>query len=1119
MFDLLHTNAIPATPKTIPTKTTVDIELTEDIFIELYGKSGSKEKTKARNLYEDNPVLDIGLGTLYTLPAKKKLHTESDESIKQDEYFRAFNKIFDNIETTAKYVEKKKGWWIFGDRSMYDIGKQFLSDVANTIGTHFTSITQPKAANLSAHSFTKYVQLKLLQDSPRAFIQSQKNTLLTSYTDPITSIRKNLWRASKSADKVDMNTLHSMATQIKKIEQSTQTKVITDEINRLENSWSRFFFGWYNGDNKKLTDLKQIQATAPIIQEHAVELVKEISAQCTIELAKHRFIDLHQKLCDHADTMSLDELKEWQDNMAILVDNKKLISSLIEPKIIALENAIKKNIKAIFDHNSTASTDQIEKILKTQFMALSKRTTNNSKTIEQYIDILLESVESPDVGTRFSERMLMCIPNDINAELNTLLTTKKEQFDAWSTLRALTITGDTNTTFDADAAHLALLTLLSKPMTAGMKQDVSKFLTHYIKDVSLHMTHVLKTSLTKQTADTKKHIALLRQQLKLLSLEKLQPLRGEQVNLLMETRQHFTQLITAHIHSIGYADLEAFSILLEDLWPDGIIPKYVRITNTSTEPFTWAMTQLSSTLPDHIICDKNAIKQFKPLISDITLQPKEERLVYFVPRVEDTEIKKAIYDVRSELLKAYLDPNDIEKLTFLKENKSNIIYELFKKWCLDNDTPLTNRNLFAYGESLISSGFEKVYSIADKLACDSMAIEASWITSALQEQIEQIAYAFDQKLSALLNQEDLKKAADALKIAIDPIDLGHLLLQWRFINLLQSFYNFNFYQHVGPAAGTDMLQKMSSIAREEPNFIHFFLGSMNESQLETLAATFKYDTLWEDASKEYDTPLKQSTLLHQMTALIQQELLAYLNGDAINMHLFNDHLKFVLKQLEQQESQIRFLKNSERALELKEELLKGMTWLNTQEISPELKQLIIEQNKKLKETNNIIDYLKEFPQEIVRQLPPELKDFIGRAQYHFADFKSSLKALLSKNNITDNIINEKLHSLKDSPLYTLVDVVIRDNKDICRIFGIETYRPMSIPKINWGLVPTLTQCYNAPRKCISYLYQGASNAFFYLKPNKNVKDDKHISLHDLLDSTEKLDSNTASAQAMQVVVR
>ena len=282
---------------------------------------------------------------------------------------------------------------------------------------------------------------------------------------------------------------------------------------------------------------------------------------------------------------------------------------------------------------------------------------------------------------------------------------------------------------------------------------------------------------------------------------------------------------------------------------------------------------------------------------------------------------------------------------------------------------------------------------------------------------------------------------------------------------------------------------MRGLIQNNPNFIHHFLGSMNKTQLEVLESTCHYDTIyaeWNDESSNKKA-FNHTTLLHQMSALIQQELLAYLNGDPVNMNLFNDHINFVLKQLGEQVFMIKCLEKRELVSELKNELQQGMDWLNNQTISDELTQLIAQQKNKLTSAKSIIEYIKEFPQEIIQHLPDELASFLKKTQYQYADFKKSFKSLLSEHNITEPADYEKLRDLKHTALYTLVDIVIQDKQDICRIFSTTEYHPIAIPKTNWGMLPTLSACYNAPVKCASYLYYGASSALYalsYLNPVK-----------------------------------
>lgn len=1081
MFRLLRDQTLPLATEKPVRRNEIDDDLIEDSFVELYG---TKSKSRARKLYRQQPLTDIGYQLLYTLPEKEKIYHANEESAKKAQYFRAFHALFEKVQTTAAYLETQTGW--FGDKTLYLIGKTFLTDVASAIETHFSSLTQPQSAYLSEKSFTHYIQLSLLRKSPTAFMQSQQNTALIKHTEDVTRIKQALWAASKNPQKIDIAELDALSRRVENIEKAIADKPLTDAIQRLENSWSRFFFGWYTGENKTLADLKQLQSTKSIITEHTAQLTREIAAQHKIELAKHRYLAINEKLLDNPDQLTNKDLMTWEENVAILVAHKPLFTSLIQPNITALENRMKLNLHELLKTTSAWSDENIVRGIAMQFSALLSQDIrfNSQKKIADYINQLIASIQMPSTGQGFCQALLTFITPKNAPGIAATLQANREQFRAWGIVKSALETGQTATT---DETYQALVTLFDSNMTAHMQADVSRFTTQYTADLKQRMTQLLNAELSKPTAEIKATISVLKQKLLLLSLEKIQLLNPEQAAILKETRNELISLLTEHIRNLpSAAKLDIFSATLEDIWPNGILPTYIRIKNNGQTPFTWPMTQQSDTLPYSITChpqeNRDKIKLYKPSISDITLQPEEERLIYFVPRLAESSLKDAIIEKRNTLLAAlntqetFDQAADINELAFLKNNEPGAFAAYWKKLFGQHNTSLDPITLITYGDALIERIYE-LYNKADSLTCSGYPVEASWIMSDLRNEIELIARAFDLKLQALLSTDDLKKTAASLKTTIDPIDLGHLLLQWRFVNL---FNRGNVYQPaVSPHTGTSILHKMCLIVKEEPNFIHHFLGSMNEAQLDLLESTFTYDAILrvkQLPDQPNSTQIKHSTLLHQMSALIQQELVAYLNGDTVNMPLFEEHINFVLKRFEWQTMQAQCLQNGNLANELRDELQKGMTWLKQQKIDAHLLSILTEQETNLMGNTDIVAYLKQFPQEIIQHLPAELADFISKAQYQYADIKTSLKQILSDKNITQPSDYAKIRELKYSSLYTLVDMIIRDEKEVCRLFGTEQYHPVVIPKTNWGLLPTLSSCYNVPKQCVGYLYNNASSA-------------------------------------------
>lgn len=1122
MFESLQKNQLPSIPakdEDLPSQSALETEEVENSFIQTYGNNNHTHKKKARKLYKKQPVAEIGYQVLYVLPKKqqdadKKPSTQetvftavdqaranraaSQERTTQDKYFRTFNGIFEKINDVALSI-KDENRFLIGDITMYAIGKRFLADVAKLINTQFTSITEPKAANLAGSSFTKFVQLKFLQESPEAFLESQQNTVLKKHTDKVTELKQTLYRLSVRTDKIALNEFKKLTHDVTEIDQVIDEKTLGAQINKMENSWGRILFGWLTGENKKLADLKQLQKTASTIKEHTALLNKAIDKQCEIELAKSQFIDLQKKLLSHADLVTTNELNAWKQGLKLLFEDKKLINSLVKPKLEELTKKVIENINLCLKNSDEQFAKDTKNILSNQLAALltveNKDRTVFDDELITHCQKALESIHDPIVGLAFCRKLSECIDNHDGLKLPKLLSEKYMQFSAWGDLRtantgyylslssvtsfdklhtellkkAPTLIKDNNNhykmwgykndtwqltdisseslqlpnewtftqdlqqvpvscdsnlyralqaahdpiektfVYDANIIHPALVGLLNTNMTTAMKNDVQSFFTELSTTITPRLEKVLAAIRKAPTDKIADHeLLILKNQLAIFSKEKLDALKNDNFAMMVAFRDKLVAIIKDNIAACTHSSqLHYLTEAIETIWPDGILPRYATIINKSDQPFTWQTEKSLGDLPDNISCyEKTALHLYKPAITNLTFNAKEQAQVYFLPTHENTELKNAILQKRNAFLKEHVSDSDKDKLAFLRDNVGSNLYEWWKKTFLNNETSLTGGTLYKYGAPLIASLLRTRYTKIEELFKAGKCTEAAWLSDELNAEIEAVARAFDQKLDALFHKNETSKFAKTMDIAEDPIDISHLLLQWRFLSMLHHDYDVT--THAERFMGKTMISKMSHIIAEEPNYIHYFLGNMSEEQLNVLEETFTRDPLYprrDDAKNSDDAALKQSALLQELSELLKQELVDYINGhpshyidDNLDEKITNDTGKVDNKSVQNdrynlQLSYTNFIEKhssdkltDETALAqfnsaLKEELNKAINYLLAAHPPQELQNLQLQLSK----NPNTIAILQSLPQSSMIALPSELVAYVRKIKKYFAN--------------------------------------------------------------------------------------------------------------------------------------
>lgn len=791
---------------------------------------------------------------------------------------------------------------------------------------------------------------------PEDFLNIQKNKKQTAYVNQCieeeNKVRQSYSRklvlgtdgdisteARKLADKI--NEIHqkygsvAIANQIKAIEETREKRV------RNYGIFGRVF-NFFNIRQKiKLSNLKTLRNSSAVkavdsglnkIATSAQSREKYNQATRLIE-AKREFDSFKKEnFLRSPAQFSLGGINKLREAIKLLLDSSEEKSRLKE----FIERVKSKAITSIKSREFNAGTGSDLEILLAFF---------NGESIKGYIEFeqakseiiaemekRLAEFQIPSQAIHYINIIKQANPAILADEkLGKTILNRSEQYEAWQSIvnYRQKIFDESLSSEDMENLYLSAVPLLSETSTGAMQGAVACVVGPIKNEIRKFLIKENPDLPDKEQA--KKYLALFQ-------LEKINLPHNENLKLLVETRDEIRKMVIAKINAAeSLIELDGRLANIHSIWPEAIYSEYIVIRNAGKEEFIITEGQRLDTLPPGML--EGEAKNFAVGIGGVTLKAGEERVFRCNPVMKDAVLKTAINDkAKSLMLDRTIDKVEngfSARISFLKAKEKSVIERVWSLVTRNNQTALTVENHQFYVHKLVNNYIDVL--LEQRL--NGFSDERLWINKQVAQDVEEVAEALNANLNNLLNEQEQKKCSKIFGLPWDPVDINHLLLQWQFINKFRHHFGSSAIEEIYKRAGMGIIYKMDEFGRNDPQFIHKFIGKMTKEQLEALNVTFvdtpgadeveqifSLDLTGEEqsAGTEGQTVLRKSMLLSGVSELVKQDLSRFLNGEPLDNELFQQHIEFVCANLPHLKRDADKLNASDSAKKLKEDIQNAM---------------------------------------------------------------------------------------------------------------------------------------------------------------------------------------------------
>lgn len=805
----------------------------------------------------------------------------------------------------------------------------------------------------------KIALLPLLANSAQDFLSAATDQDISYDFAEINKIKKDY---PDELDQENTNVDEKIRKYVDKVE-TTYSRLqarhdrIGNQILQLEkkrqSSWLRkifpFWFRWFGDSNLETQARLQSKQTVITKVQSQIDILRKgnktssyYATIAAIALAQKDIDTLQIKLLNGS--ISKEEISALVSAVNVLLANEDH-----QEKANAFFITLKAHIKNSFSYldkpssltNDLALNDAIKKLRKCfEFIAAgtSDVFVETSEFVLSTVRDKLKDETDPAIAERFIanlEKLDLTFNPEITVELNKL----KEKFQDWIEINKIVnkIANNTVVANDIHRLYAKFVSLREDVCSVHMKK-AAEAAVQYAKEVIL--AYLFKIWDDKEPTQQEENIA--RTCLQLFVKDKTTvPDAAFALRAVSEGREAIVKDILNTLSGqkiTNVAALDRYISRLQKIWPEALEPQYIELHNTTeTDIKLPPAGALLSALPSGIVPDC-AAQNYTLSIGEVTLHAGEKRIFWCVPQLDDGKIKAAIEQKYCELFPEINET--MEKVSRVREKiatplalltgKETFLQKAWRAITGQTNIPLTAKNIKFYVNNVVDPYFEAI----SEFPKDSP--QAKCAQKKMVQDFEAIAISFDRDLENLLG---LPVSGGLQKLANDELkpDLAKLLIKWWLIHFIREKLSKNqdvcqLYQHV--CVGS--IYKMDELAKEEPGFIHEILGNMTAEHLNALNATFVagpgLDSDDGDYRKTFEldligekqtigssgqTALRKSMLLSQVSALVIQELVTYLNripeqqqagmsrrelkniGNTtdFDMNLFREHVRFVCEHL------------------------------------------------------------------------------------------------------------------------------------------------------------------------------------------------------------------------------
>jgi hypothetical protein len=797
-----------------------------------------------------------------------------------------------------------------------------------------------------------YFMIALSGSKPSEFLKVKKDTKLSGYvTEYISELNQVRHDYPKNVVLTANGNLseevQKFAAKINEVHQrfgqegiNGRIKYIEGEREKRAKKWFGFIRNFFKfREKRELNDLKKIESSNTLVAvfnkvaKGTATIKEKYDYTAKLINAKKVFDELKGKWLQNNEQFLAEDVVKLKDAVVILLTSKDMkpnadnfLKSVKEQTLKNIKVSNEKTVAGLANAflffkgalDKDADPFAIPRIAVVEAVKERLKQFYDAKTAISYIALLMEKAKPAVLG---------------NEALNKIIEERKQQYNAWLAIKNVEekVVDGTITDEEIEGLYKNVVSLLAENSTPVMKNYATTLLQKVKNKINIFFNKTKPSDLDIQQVS--KYLRLFR-------LEKLETEENKKdVDPLFKARKEISALVIEKINAvIDLDELDKMLVHIQSVWPDRIESAYIEIENQSKADYFVTEGKRVDMLPSYI-CPNAEERNYVVAVGSVTLKAGEKRVFRCNPIIKDPQLQEALSQKAKSLVPLdntikKIDSKFKERINFLKKRERSALEKIWEFITGDKETPLTQENQQKYVDQLVEGYSDVLF----EQMLNGTTDERRWVNKRVAQDVEDVAEAINVNVNHLCPPAKSEKTA-VPEEKIDRVDMGHLLLQWKFIcRFREKFANTAaalsvnaVYKHVG--AG--IIYKMDEIAKNHPKFIHEFLGKMTKEQLEVFYSTFsgrqQADEVNLDDISGEKTVLPQSLLLSAVSALIQQELTRFLNGESVDMKLLEQHIDFVAKYLPTLKEDAKHVNASPLAAKLKQDLTSEMDLLLTKD--------------------------------------------------------------------------------------------------------------------------------------------------------------------------------------------
>lgn len=910
--------------------------------------------------------------------------------------------------------------------------------------------------------------LTLLSTSPGDFVKIKKDKKIAAYAndyiEELNSVRRD-YPKNISSDSVSEQIkqydarISAVHAKYSKEEILTQIKHI-DDIRKNRQASYGFF-----GSIINFFKFAEKSTLATLNQKNKADALREvlIAASNANAEVKERYINRSQQIAakrifDKLSTIFLHhpENMQQQDIDTLTVAVKALLNSKESAQhVLAFIAEAKEKIANRVSHSRAESVDQLANV----FAFFSVEATKDNQALEAAKKDVISAIKNklnnfshPQLAINYINALLTKAKPEVlgDPELNIFIELRLNQYQALHSIKEFKRKVEQSVLSDEEMGvfSASLTSLLSDDNTEEMTSAVSQVIKEMQKEINYFFN--LRNPSAAHLERAKKYFPLFQ-------LATIQHPANAKWKILADARCDITDKVTVEIKEQDSAlALRDLFGRIQSVWPEAIDASFIEIENLNDTPLVirdhHPLVELTEGVKLSVVINSSTEDETRSSVElpkectvnvGSTIDPKQKRVFRCSPAIKDVKLQTAISEKANLLLAdtvATIEGSFNERVKYLKTARKGFLATAWQLITGETQTVLTAENQEAYVDSLVT---EYIFVLNEQRLTGSPD-ERHWLTRRIVQDIEEVAEALNINFNKLLDPTAKQK--------LNGVDIGHLLLQWKFINKFRDEFGCTATEEAYRHAATGIIYKVDEIAKDDPRFIHQFLGNMTRQQLDAF-----YDTLVDApetddkdslpsmdfvgdkqaVGKEGQTVLRKLMLLSSVSELVKQELVLFLNGNTVNAALFDEHVAFVSAYLPTLKAEAEKLNTSAAGQQIKVDLEKALAAL--------VEADDVNQSKRVRELGGDLVPLANF---IINGAEGKQEDKEKLAAF-CKDYKFNMSTVIKEQSaiqrIAEDLVLAEATGVKPSDIFAKIDTDLLEIADVYMRRVLGHHHDVSLP--------------------------------------------------------------------------